>query len=145
MTYDFQRQLPLQGGREGKLYLSSEEPALLWRVYVEGHQRQAAHAYTLIHGQHLRLNDLWVEEVLHLPARSRWMGLMGRQEAYPLREQGLGSLLLREIQQQVRQRGLGSISGELTPETEGKRADLERFYRRHGFILQNKTLLWIPE
>ncbi|WP_221091173.1 GNAT family N-acetyltransferase [Deinococcus aquaedulcis] len=138
------RTVALPGGLQGDLQWSRDELGTLWRLYPQGGGLHLAHAYTAVHGDLLRLNDLHVKATALVPYAHPFWGRLGRRETVALRGLGLGSLLLREIQQEARRRGLRGVTGTFTPERPGDAPRLRAFYTRHGFTLTGTDLRWVP-
>lgn len=142
--FEHERDLTLPSGLAVHLTCAREEHSTLWRVYPTVGGPQLAKVNTTVRDGWLQLNDIHVTPQVTRPSATWWHRVRGRQETVPVRGQGLGSLLLTEVQREVLRRGLQGIKGTFTPETPAASVPLARFYQQHGFTLTGVDLEWVP-
>ncbi|GHG39723.1 hypothetical protein GCM10017784_38300 [Deinococcus indicus] len=142
--FEHERGLTLPNGLTVRLSSLRAEDSALWRIYpVEG-SLQLAKVNTTVRDGWLHLNDIHVTPQVTRPSATWWRRVRGRQDIIPVRGQGLGGLLLTEVQREAVRRGLQGVRGTFTPETPAASLALARFYQRHGFTLTGIDLQWVP-
>ena len=115
----------------------------LWSVYAWRNNIQAGHAYCVEEAPALKINDLFIREVMPLP-ESRWVRIWRRltgqlTPTYPNRGRGLGSTLLDFIATQAKARGFTLLKGDICTKDYEANPKLPEWYRQRGF-----TITWHP-